>query len=105
MIADDRASSIPDIVLYGRAGCHLCDFARDAIAIVMSEREAAGLVRPRLVERDIDDDPELRTELRDLIPVVAMGAQRVELVTRVGRIRRLVADALDGTPDAALAGR
>ena len=50
---------LPDVVLYARAGCHLCDDAREILRALLAERAAQGRPEPRLLERDIDDDPEL----------------------------------------------
>lgn len=53
-----------DVTLLGRAGCHLCDEAR---AVVL---EVAGRTGARVTEVDVDDDPELRAEYGDMVPVV-----------------------------------
>jgi glutaredoxin len=49
-----------DVVLYTRAGCHLCD---DAHALLVDH----GL-QPQLV--DIDADPSLRALFNECVPVV-----------------------------------
>ncbi len=54
-----------DIVLYTRAGCHLCDDAHDLLV-------ARG-VRPRLV--DIDGDPQLREQFHEWVPVIAINGK------------------------------
>ena len=54
-----------DVTLYTRAGCHLCDEAREVL-------QRHGL-RPQLV--DIDGDPQLK-ELYDVhVPVVLIERQ------------------------------
>jgi hypothetical protein len=89
---------LPDLDLYTRPGCSLCDEAREAIGLVVADREARGLAVPRVVERNIDDDPELHRRLFERIPVVEIGNQRVELVVSVGKVRRLLNEALgDGS--------
>jgi hypothetical protein len=81
---------LPDLVLYARPGCSLCDEARAAIEAVVVDRSARGLAVPRVEERDIEGDPELHRRYLDRIPVLELGNQRVELVVTVGRVRRLL---------------
>lgn len=52
------------IRLLGRAGCHLCDVARDVVEVVARESGT------RFVEVDVDDDPGLGERYGDLVPVV-----------------------------------
>jgi hypothetical protein len=86
---------LPDLVLYARPGCGLCDETRDAIHLLLADREAHGLPVPVFVEHNIDVDPELHRRLFDRIPVVELGVGRLELATSVARLRRLLADVLD----------
>jgi hypothetical protein len=95
---------LPDLVLYSRAGCSLCDEARAAIRLVLAERAALGLSVPELIERDIERDPELHRRYLERIPVVELGTQRVELVVTVGKMRRLLRESLDPAPADAPAG-
>ena len=87
---------LPDLVLYGKPGCHLCDDARVALDQVFAERAAAGLPNPQLRERDILGDETWREAYSDWIPVLALGDRELRLVTQPARIRRLLADVLDG---------
>jgi hypothetical protein len=89
---------LPDLVLYARPGCSLCDEAREAIGLVVDDRRARGLVVPRVVERDIEDDPELHRRLLERIPVAEIGNLRVELIVTVGKVRRLLNEALGEVP-------
>jgi len=90
---------LPDLVLYARGGCHLCDETRSALQTLLSDRQARGLATPRLVERDIDADVALHDKYAFVIPVVALGDTELELATSPARLRRLLADALDaGAP-------
>jgi glutaredoxin len=57
------------IVLYTRAGCHLCDDAKVALARV---RAATGV---EWTEVDIDSDPDLTAEYGDRIPVVLLDGR------------------------------
>lgn len=60
------------VVLFGRAGCHLCD---DARAVVTAACAAAG---ETWTEVDVDglDDRDLRDELSELVPVVEVDGVR-----------------------------
>jgi hypothetical protein len=87
---------LPDLVLYGKPGCHLCDDARLALRAVLDERAATGLPNPGLLEADILADEELGERYRDWIPVLTLGDRELRLVTQPARIRRLLADVIDG---------
>ena len=86
---------LPDLILYARPGCGLCDEAREAIQLLLADRAARGLPVPAFVERDIEADPELNRRLFERIPVIELGDGRLELATSVARLRRLLADVLD----------
>ena len=65
------APATPRVVLYGRAGCHLCDEARAVVARVCGE---AGVP---WVEVDVDDPPapgapDLFDAYGERVPVVAV---------------------------------
>ena len=83
---------LPDLVLYTRAACSLCDETRSAIEVTLADRRARGLPVPALLERDIEADPELHRRYVERIPVVELGTQRVELVVTVGKLRRLLSE-------------
>jgi hypothetical protein len=87
---------LPDLILYTRAGCSLCDEARGAIELTFADRRTRGLPVPALVERDIEADAELHRTYLERIPVLEIGAHRVELIVTVGKLRRLLAEAVDG---------
>lgn len=68
--------------LLTRSGCHLCVPARETLARIGAE---AGLV-PR--EVDVDDDPELRAEYGDRVPVVLLdGREHSYFTVDVDRLR------------------
>ena len=90
---------LPDLVLYARPGCSLCDEAREAIDLVIGDRRARGLAVPTVVERDIEADDELHRRLLERIPVVEIGNLRVELIVTVGKVRRLLNEALGDAAD------
>jgi hypothetical protein len=81
---------LPDLVLYTRPSCSLCDEAREAIDLVLADRRERGEGVPQVVERNIEDDPDLHRRYLERIPVVELGDQRVELVVSVGRLRRML---------------
>ena len=73
----------PRVTLYGRAGCHLCDDAREAILALLAEG-----VSLELREVDIEADERLHAELVERIPVVEVEGSIVsELVLDVQALR------------------
>ncbi len=60
----------PRITLIGRAGCHLCDEAREVVRRVADDTGAGW------VEVSVDDDVELLRRYSEQVPVVLVdGAQ------------------------------
>ena len=92
------STPLPDLILYGRPGCGLCDEARELIHALLDERDAAGLPTPTLRDVDIASDPALERALFASIPVVELGDRRLELVTSAAKLRRLLSDVLDTAP-------
>ena len=88
--AVEPATPLPDLILYGRAGCHLCDDARDALNALLAERRAAGLDVPRVIERDIATNEAWERQFATTIPVVEFGERRLELARSPARLRRLL---------------
>jgi glutaredoxin len=73
----------PRVTLYGRAGCHLCDEAREAILALRAEG-----VSLELHEVDIEADERLHAELMERVPVVEVeGSVVSELVLDVQALR------------------
>ena len=69
------------VVLYTRAGCHLCDEARD---VLLAERARTPFT---LEEVDIETDDELVREYGVRIPVVAIdGQERFEVRVDPGEL-------------------
>jgi hypothetical protein len=89
-------SPLPDLILYGRADCGLCDEARDLVHALIHERSAAELPIPTFREIDIDSDPAYERLYLASIPVVELGDRRLETFTSATRLRRLLAEVLDG---------
>ncbi len=86
---------LPDLVLYGRPGCGLCDETRTILTALLDERQRAGLATPAVEERDIETDPAWQRAFFASIPVVELGDRRLELATSAAKLRRLMADVLD----------
>ena len=59
------------LTLYGKAGCHLCEEAREAIEAVAAER------RLELSEVDVSLDPRLNARYGERIPVLAIDGEEV----------------------------
>ena len=89
------ASPLPDLVLYGRPGCHLCDEAHETLDALLDERRRDGRPAPTLEVRDIETNPAWQRAFFATIPVVELGDRRLELATSVARLRRLLTDVLD----------
>ncbi len=85
----------PELVLYARPDCGLCDEARALLQALLDERRANGLAAPTLVERDIDTDPAWQRAYFASIPVVELGDRRIELATSAAKLRRLLSETLD----------
>ena len=60
-----------EITLYTREGCHLCEEAKAAIQLLVSEFSAT------LREVDIDDDPILHDRYTNDVPVVFLGSKMI----------------------------
>ena len=86
---------LPDLVLYGRPGCGLCDETRAILTALLEERQRTGLATPALDERDIETDPAWQAAFFASIPVVELGGRRLELATSAAKLRRLMTDVLD----------
>ena len=86
---------LPDLILYGRPGCHLCDEARETVEALLRQRSEAGQPTPQLVERDIETNDEWQRAWFASIPVLELGERRLVLATSPAKIRRLLADGLD----------
>jgi glutaredoxin len=77
---------IPEITLYGRPGCHLCDEARTLLERVRAELPFV------LVERDIERDDALFKAYLERIPVVALdGEELFDFFVDEAELRRRLA--------------
>ena len=62
-----------EVTLYGRAGCHLCDDARDALLRVRERTGGAFSI----AEIDITTDDALHARYLERIPVVALDGEEL----------------------------
>ena len=58
------------VTLYGRAGCHLCDAAREVI------RRVCGDLGEEFDEVDIDTDEDLQRRFSDEVPVTFVDGKQ-----------------------------
>jgi hypothetical protein len=73
------------VVLYGKAGCCLCDEARAVVAEVQSRRPF------ELTEVDVSVDPVLHARYGERIPVVEVdGAEAFELNVSAAELEKLL---------------
>jgi hypothetical protein len=74
------------ITLVGRAGCHLCDDAREVVRRVADDTGAGW------TELSVDDDPDLLARYSEQVPVVLVdGAQHDFWRVDEQRLRRALA--------------
>ena len=59
------------VVLYGKAGCHLCDEAREAVASVRAQHPF------ELEEIDVSTDPGLFRAYGERIPVLELDGEEL----------------------------
>ncbi|MBI2818848.1 MAG: glutaredoxin family protein, partial [Acidobacteria bacterium] len=66
----DASPPLPEVVLYTRAGCHLCDEAKQQLQQLRKQADF------HLREIDIDQDAELRQLYNDEVPVIFIGSRK-----------------------------
>jgi hypothetical protein len=91
------STPLPDLVLYTRAGCDLCDETRALVQSLLEDRAARGRRTAAIRERDITTNPEWERAFFDRIPVLEVSGRRLELATSAAALRRFLDDALDGS--------
>ncbi|MEA2550104.1 MAG: Glutaredoxin-like domain [Chloroflexota bacterium] len=91
------STSLPELVLYSRDGCHLCEEARAIVQGLLEDRAALGRRTAALHERDIATDPALERRFFATIPIIELAGRRLELATSPAKIRRFLDDVLDGS--------
>jgi hypothetical protein len=87
----DRADAPPQLILYSRDGCHLCDDALAMLEGLLEQRRTAGLIAPDVVVRNITTNPAWERAWFATIPVVELGDRRLELVTSAAKLKALLA--------------
>ena len=60
-----------ELTLYGKAGCHLCEEAREVVEAVAAERPL------EVEEVDVSLDPGLNARYGERIPVIAIDGEEV----------------------------
>jgi hypothetical protein len=88
---------LPELFLYTRDGCHLCDEARAIVQGQLEDRAARGQRTAAVRERDIATDPDWERQFFDRIPVLELSGRRLDLVTSPAKVRQFLADALDAS--------
>ena len=74
-----------EVVLYGKAGCHLCEEARAEIDAVRARREFD------LTEVDVSLDPVLHARYGEQIPVVVIaGTEAFEFHVDAAELERVL---------------
>lgn len=94
---------LPDLILYGRPGCHLCEDAHVILDALLARRADTGLPAPAIVHRNIEEDEAWHRRYLTSIPVLAIGERELELATSPAKVSRFLAATLDGadSPDEA----
>ena len=78
----------PQVTLYGRPGCHLCEDARGVLEELTRELDF------ELVELDIESDDDLLRGMLERIPVIAVdGRELCELLVDEPALRASLASA------------
>ena len=90
------ATPLPELILYTRAGCHLCEEARWNLQALLEDRAKRGARVALFRERDITADADLEREMLDRIPVVELRGRRLDLAISAAKLRRFLDDGLDG---------
>jgi Glutaredoxin-like domain (DUF836) len=91
------STPLPALVLYTRDGCHLCEEARAIVQGLLEDRAARGQRTAAFHERDIATEAELERQFFATIPVLELSGRRLELATSPAKVRRFLADVLDGS--------
>ena len=62
-------AAVPEVVLYGRSGCHLCDVAESTLA------DLAGNLSFSLTKILIDGDKDLEYKYGEQVPVITINGK------------------------------
>jgi Glutaredoxin-like domain (DUF836) len=91
---DPRA--IPALILYSKAGCHLCEETRAFLEVLLARRTARGVAAPTITERDIESDPAWERAFFSDIPVIEIAGRRMILAISPLKIEQLIAEVFGG---------
>jgi hypothetical protein len=91
---------LPDLILFGRPGCHLCEDANVILGALLARRVETGLPVPAIVRRNIEEDETWHRRYLTSIPVLAIGERELELATSPAKVSRFLAETLDGADPA-----
>lgn len=61
---------MPEVVVYSRKGCHLCDVVKETLSKVQGDADF------KWHAVDIDSDPQLRQKYNDEVPVVFIDGRK-----------------------------
>jgi glutaredoxin len=61
---------MPEVVVYSRKGCHLCDVVKQQLTNLQSSADFTWR------EIDIDSDPELVRKFNDEVPVILIDGRK-----------------------------
>ena len=86
----------PELILYTRPGCHLCEEARAIAQSLLEDRAARGRPTAAIRERDITTNPEWERAYLERIPVLELGGRRLELSISAAKLRAFLDEGLDG---------
>jgi hypothetical protein len=89
------SAPLPQILLYTRPGCHLCEDTRAELESLLEDRAGLGQAIATVREIDITTDADIERRNFEVIPVVELGGRRLELATSPAKLRRFIAEALD----------
>ena len=93
--AEMHDAPLPDLVLYARPGCGLCDETRAILRGAARGADGAGCRHRRSSSATSRPIPPGSAPTSRSIPVVELGERRLELATSAAKLRRLLADVLD----------
>lgn len=81
----ERSHRPPELILYTRADCHLCEEVKAQLQPLVRE---FGV---KLREVDVDADPELKTRFGEQVPVIFLDGRKVgKYRVDVKQFRRLL---------------
>jgi len=69
-MVEEGSPPLPEVVLYTRTRCHLCDEAKEQL------RELSKKAAFELREIDIDHDPELQRRYNEEVPVIFINGRK-----------------------------